>query len=139
MGNKFQLTGASVIIHKGDKILLQQRSDNKRSENAELATIAGMLHDIYSYSSTDTSDHAHKGAALARRILNSLQSFSNNEIDIICNAIYNHSDKGSKGSPFDEVLIDADVMQHCLYNPLSDVAEHEKRRFANLRSEFGLQ
>ena len=31
-----------------------------RRENTELATIAGMLHDIYSYSSMDTNDHAHK-------------------------------------------------------------------------------
>lgn len=29
MSNKFQLTGASVIVYKGNKILLQQRSDNK--------------------------------------------------------------------------------------------------------------
>lgn len=29
MGNKSQLTGASVIIYKDNKVLLQQRSDNK--------------------------------------------------------------------------------------------------------------
>lgn len=110
----------------------------KRNENAELATIAGMLHDIYTYSTMDSKDHAHKGAAMAREILTSLQSFADNEIDMICNAIYNHSSKGSKQSSFDEVLIDADVLQHCLYNPLFDVAEHEKQRYENLGLEFGL-
>lgn len=110
----------------------------KRSENVELATIAGMLHDIYSYSTMDTKDHAHKGAVMAREILTSMQCFADDEIDIICNAIYNHSSKGSKQSSFDEVLIDADVLQHCLYNPLFDVTEHEKQRFENLRLEFGL-
>lgn len=29
MGNKSQLTGASVIIYKDNRVLLQQRSDNK--------------------------------------------------------------------------------------------------------------
>jgi hypothetical protein len=57
---------------------------------------------------------------------------------MICNAIYNHSSKDSKQSSFDEVLIDADVMQHCLYNPLFDVATHEKERFESLKIEFGL-
>ncbi|WP_077609755.1 HD domain-containing protein [Clostridium sp. Marseille-P2415] len=111
----------------------------KRSENVELATIAGMLHDIYSYSTLDTKDHAHKGSLMAREILNSLCIFDSKEIDMICSAIYNHSRKGVRHSSFDEVLIDADVMQHCLYNPLLDVAEHEKVRFENLKSEFGLQ
>jgi len=45
----------------------------KRRENAELATMAGMLHDIYSYAKMDTEDHAHKGAILAREILISLR------------------------------------------------------------------
>jgi len=49
-----------------------------------------------------------------------------------------HSSKGSKHSFFDEVLIDADVSQHCLYNPLFDVSEHEKRRYENLKLEFRL-
>lgn len=27
-------------------------------------------------------------------------------------------------------------MQHCLYNPLVEVAEHEKERFSKLKTEF---
>lgn len=110
----------------------------KRGENVELATIAGMLHDIYSYSTMDSKDHAHKGAVMAREILSSLQIFTDTEIEVISNAIYNHSSKGIKHLPFDEVLIDADVLQHCLYNPLFDVAKHEKQRYEALKSEFGL-
>lgn len=110
----------------------------KRRENTELATIAGMLHDIYFYSTMDTKDHAHKGSVMARGFLNSLHSFDDEEIDMICNAIYNHSSKDVKHSSFDEVLIDADVLQHCLYNPFFDVLEHEKVRFENLKLEFGL-
>ncbi len=110
----------------------------KRNENLELATIAGMLHDIYSYSTMDTKDHAHKGSVMSKEILKSMNIFTGDEINAICNAIYNHSSKGTKHSSFDEVLIDADVLQHCLYNPLFEVDEHEKVRFEKLKYEFGL-
>ncbi len=110
----------------------------KRKENVELATIAGMLHDIYFYSTMDSKDHAHKGSVMAREILTSLKNFAEEEIEMICSAIYNHSSKGSKHPSFDEVLIDADVLQHCLYNLLYDIAEHEKQRYENLKLEFGL-
>lgn len=111
----------------------------KRGENAELATIAGMLHDIYTYSTMDPRDHAVKGAVMAREILASMQAFSDSEIDAICAAIGSHSDKRNKHCAFGEVLLDADVMQHCLYNPLFDVSEHERQRFEDLKSEFGLR
>lgn len=110
----------------------------KRNENVELATIAGMLHDIYSYSTMDTKGHAHKGATMSRDILNSLGSFNEDEIEMVCSAIYNHSDKSSRHSSFTEVLVDADVMQHCLYNPLFDVNVHEKDRLESLKVEFVL-
>ncbi len=111
----------------------------KRSENAELATIAGMLHDIYTYSTLDSTDHARKGSVMAREILTGLNLFSEEEIVKICSAIYNHSSKAVTHCDFDEVLIDADVMQHCLYNPLYEVKPHEKERFNSLKTEFGLK
>lgn len=110
----------------------------KRGENAELASIAGMLHDIYAYSTMEIKEHAHKGADMAREILTSLQCFTGNEIDSICSAIYNYSSKEGKFSAFDEVLIDADVLQHCLYNPLFAIAENRKQRYESLKMEFGL-
>ena len=36
----------------------------KRGENAELATMAGLLHDLYAYKSGSYDDHAHLGAGL---------------------------------------------------------------------------
>lgn len=110
----------------------------KRNENAELAAIAGMLHDIYSYAAMDTREHAHKGSIMAREILDDMKIFAENEVDIICSAIYNHSSKGVTHSPFDEVLKDADVLQHCLYNPLFEVMEKEKARYEKIKSELGI-
>lgn len=57
----------------------------------------------------------------------------------ICSAIRNHSSKATTHSAFDEVLKDADVLQHYLYNPLFPVMEHEKCRLQNLLTEFGIK
>ena len=110
----------------------------KRKENVELAIAAGMLHDIFSYKTMDHQDHAHKGAVMAKEILNELDIFDNSETDMICDAIYNHSDKSVKQTPFNEILIDADVLQHYLYDPFLPVSESEKMRLENLKMEFCL-
>jgi len=108
----------------------------KRKENVELAVIAGMLHDIYTYANLDSRDHAHKGAEMARDILDSVDIFTEDERELICTAIYNHSDKLTIHSWLDEILKDADVMQHVLYNPLFDIKQHEQKRFGSLKAEF---
>ncbi len=110
----------------------------KRRENVELSVIAGMLHDIYSYAAMDSKDHAHKGAAMSKEILESLKMFTEVETKEICAAIYNHSDKAVRHNPLDEILKDADVMQHILYNPLFDIKSQEKERFNRLKDEFDL-
>ena len=110
----------------------------KRKENVELAIAAGMLHDIFSYKMMDHRDHAHKGAAMSKKILDKLGIFNDAETDMICNAIYYHSDKEEVHTPFCEVLKDADMLQHYLYNPLFLVAKHEIRRLENLKKEFSL-
>lgn len=110
----------------------------KRGENAELAAMAGMLHDIYSYAKMDSKDHAHKGAILAGEILALLRITNDDENKMICDAIYNHSEKGVVHSDFNEVLIDGDVFQHCLYNPMFEIMSHEKKRCEKLKLEFGI-
>ena len=111
----------------------------KRMCNTELAIIAGMLHDIYSYANMDSNNHAHKGAEMARNILNTLNIFNEDETDLICVAIWNHSDKSMVHGWLDEILKDADVMQHVLYNPLLDIKENEQKRFGFIMKEFDLK
>ena len=45
---------------------------------------------------------------MARNNLNSLQVFKEDEIDLICTAIYNHSDKSIIHNSFHEILKDAE-------------------------------
>ena len=111
----------------------------KRKENMELAAIAGMLHDIYSYVEQNSTDHAHKGADMAYKLLDSLNLFTEKEKNLICTAIYNHSDKDMVHNSLDEILKDADVMQHALYNPMCDIKKNEKERYSLLGKEFNLE
>lgn len=92
-------------------------------EIAEMAEIAGMLHDLLTYVNPleDTEDHAHKCAIYAKEhVLDHLDCYSEEEKTIIYNGIYNHSDKGIKGFYFDEIVKDADSIQHSLRNPKED-------------------
>ena len=75
----------------------------KRGVDTELAGMAGLLHDLYAYESGSYDDHAHKGAELARQILDRLDITTPEETDIICSAIYHHDDKAAVDSPMDEV------------------------------------
>ena len=111
----------------------------KRGEDAELATMAGMLHDIYSYARMDPQDHARQGAILAKGILESLRITNDDESRMICDAIYTHSEKEAAHSDFNEVLKDADVFQQCLYNPTVEIqAPERKNRYERLKREFGI-
>lgn len=110
----------------------------KRNQDVELATMAGMLHDLYSYKAMNTENHAEQGALLARQILEVLSLTNDRETNLICSAIQNHSSKAICHSEFDEILKDADVLQHGLYNPLFPVMEQEKVRFQDLLTEFGI-
>ncbi|MBN1579257.1 MAG: HD domain-containing protein, partial [Anaerolineae bacterium] len=66
----------------------------RRGVDVELCTIAGMLHDLWSYKSGDPTDHGPHGAVLACEILTGLGCFAGNEIAIVCEAIAHHSLKG---------------------------------------------
>jgi len=89
----------------------------RRGLNVELSSFAGMLHDIWNYQVGDCPEHGQLGAIEARKILEQLGSFTPEEMDTICTAISRHGDKQSIDGAMDELLKDADVFQHYLYNP----------------------
>ena len=104
---------------------------------AELATIAGMLHDWCKYERDIDDDHAHISAEDARAVLEKAGNFTVEEMDMIESAIYKHSDKSVVDSDFDEILKDADTIQHYLRNPMEDFWL-TKKRIKALLQEFGL-
>ena len=110
----------------------------KRNMDIELATTCGMLHDIHWISGGSSDNHAAKGAEQAKIILKAMNLYSNDEIKTITTAISNHSDKGSVHGSYDELLKDADVMDHCFYNTAFVIADKEMFRYKNLLDEFGI-
>ncbi|WP_425446156.1 HD domain-containing protein [Dethiothermospora halolimnae] len=111
----------------------------KRGLDPKLASTAAMLHDIWNYKVESTDDHAMLSSVEAKNILKQLEIFTKEEIDIICGAIFNHSDKGNIHKEYDELLKDADVLQHYLYNVSFDIKEHEKDRLRKVLLELDIE
>jgi uncharacterized protein len=109
-----------------------------RGLDAELGTIAGMLHDLWTYKTGDGTDHARHGAPLAREVLMGLGCFAEGEIATLCEAIAHHSDKGAVHGAYDELLKDADVLQHYLYNTLFVQTGKDRSRLDALWVELGM-
>ena len=129
---------SSAVAHLHGVSLAAAMIAKKRGEDPELASMAGLLHDLYAYKSGSYDDHAHKGADLAKKILNDLGSVSKEELDTICSAIWHHNDKENTDSSMDEVLKDADVIHHCMNDLSKAVKEKEQARFDRLCEEFGM-
>ena len=110
----------------------------RRGLPAELAGIAGMLHDIATHKSGEAKDHARRGALEAEHILTAIGCFSHEEISAVCIAIGNHSIKAETHDPLSELLKDADVLHHSLHNVNEPVLPHEATRLTSLCQELGL-
>ena len=128
----------AAIVHLYGVSLAATILAGKRGMDPEVASMAGMLHDLHAYKSGSYDDHAHKGAELARSILEELDLTSKEETDLICSAIYHHDDKLVTDAPMDELLKDADVISHCLNDPSKKIKEKEQARYDKLCEELGM-
>jgi uncharacterized protein len=105
----------------------------RRSLDPELIAIAAMLHDISSYKTGDPANHAHLSALEAVRILTEIGEFTQDEIRSVSNMIEFHSAKDRTDDLAAEVLKDADVLQHYLYNPAMTTISRAEHRHAEAR------
>ena len=128
-----------AIVHLYGVSLAAVMIAKKRGLDPETLSMAAMLHDLYAYESGSYDDHAHKGAELAREILEKLSLTTPEETELICSAIYHHDDKHVVDSPTDEALKDADVIHHCLNDVSKAVKDKEKARYESLLREFGMK
>ncbi len=111
----------------------------KRNLNIEIATTCGMLHDIgYMEVGGSSVNHGLNGSKRARSILGEMNTYSDEEIDIIATAIEHHSYKAETHSEYDELLKDADVLDHCFFNNELPVKKHEIERYNNLLVELSI-
>ncbi len=113
----------------------------KRGLDPHICALAGMLHDIWSYKTGDSTEHAHYSTIEAETILREAESFTNTEIRSICDAIAHHGRKNElNDSRLSELLKDADVLQHYLYNPTlqDNPALKWQHRLQHILDELGL-
>ena len=138
MGMEDDQKRASAIAHLHGVSLAAVMIAKKRGEDPELAAMAGLLHDMYAYTSGSYTDHARLGAAYAERLLKETGLTTEAETAVICSAIARHDSKADIDAPMDEVLKDADVIHHSLGDPTKEVKAHEQERYDRLCREFGM-
>ena len=84
----------------------------RRGFDEKLAYIAGLSHDISLLEFPDDyENHCKKSSQMTKEILTNIKLFTENEIDIITNAVLHHNDIDIIHSPYDEILKDADIFQ----------------------------
>jgi len=110
----------------------------KRGLDPELAAMIGLLHDIHSLLTQSTEKHAKYGSELAREILAEMNLVGEEEMDIICTAIKNHSKKRSVHDEYSELAKDADVLSHYYHDGFCPAIEKDRARLEALNLEFEL-
>jgi len=120
-------------VHLYGVALLCVQLAYKRGLDTQLCGVAGMLHDISSYRTGPSPDHPRLSAQEAERILGELGMFTCEEIGSIATAIAQHGAKEATNGLMAELLKDADVAQHYLYNP---ALKPERRQHPRLRRAF---
>ena len=143
-----QKTESSVqweLKHSSGVIQMARLLAQKRNVNEELAEIAAGLHDVYVITHGSYDEHAKRGAPIARNLLENNSQFSKTEMDKICEAIANHSDKQiNSGDPLVELIKDADTFDCFFYGDAvydykkPELLKHYYKRIINIRNEFGL-
>lgn len=110
----------------------------KRGIDPELPMVAGMLHDIATFRTGDSKDHAVRSSKEARPLLIDVECFKEDEIEQICQAIAVHSRKLEFHSGLAELLKDADVLHNYLDNPGFGFNPKNKNRLTKAMAELGL-
>ncbi|MCL2406583.1 MAG: HD domain-containing protein [Defluviitaleaceae bacterium] len=109
----------------------------KRGVDAELAAAAGLLHDIYQITHKSAENHAEFGAPVAEKMLRAVGGYTDEEIAIITTAIARHSNKNVVHEPLDEVLKDADVLDHNLNSNDIFNTNRQTERYVKTLIELG--
>lgn len=110
----------------------------RRELDPELASLMGLLHDLYAYQYGKAGNHAERGALEAGQLLWSVGGFSAEEIGAITQSIAHHSDKAGAHGPYEELLKDADILQHYLFDLAVPLTWAKEQRLNRTLRQLGL-
>ncbi|MCK5757837.1 MAG: HD domain-containing protein, partial [Clostridiales bacterium] len=104
---------------------------------------AGILHDLWLYCNFPLERDVHKihdeiGSRMAEEILESSGKYSKDDINLICRMIFRHNKKDETDGVYEEVLKDADALQHYTNNSDYDKRYNYHGRIEPLLDEFGI-
>ena len=108
----------------------------KRGLNEDLAYLTGLLHDLWRCKTGISGEHGPNGAVLAGSLIDLTGLFTKAEREMICGAIYFHSEKSRRHLPFDELLKDADILDRMLSASYEKMTGADGERAKRLSLEF---
>lgn len=127
---------APDIFHTVGAVNLAILLAERRGIDRELAVGAMLLHDIGRLETGSKAGHGLRSAEIASAILTDA-GFSAEQVAEICQAIATHTNKLETGSPLEELVRDADVLEFYLSG--APLLPSYARRLAALQAELGLK
>lgn len=122
-------------IHMASCAAIGQILANKRQVDTELAAIACSLHDYGRIVTGKQTNHAENGYEPLKAFLATCDDFSAEEIEALARAAKHHSNKHEVGTPLEEIVKDADVLDCHQYG--QTLARPEQReRLKNVLAEL---
>lgn len=109
----------------------------ERGIDPELAACAASVHDFGRILTGKQKEHAEAGYESVKVFLKETQLFTEEEIDIISMAVKRHSLKTETGTPIEEIVKDADVIDCYQYGYPFDRPE-KKERYEEWRHRYGI-
>ena len=110
----------------------------KRGVDAELAAIACSVHDYGRIITGKQRDHAAASYAPLKHFLAEMGCLTADEIERLAQAAKNHSSKAEIGTPLEEIVKDADVLD-CYQYGLPLEREEQRRRLKMILAEISSQ
>ena len=109
----------------------------RRQVDEEMAAIACAVHDFGRLVTGKQAQHAEHGYAPVRDFLQECGQFTTDEIEMLAQAARRHSNKGEIGTPLEEIVKDADVLD-CYQYGQALARPEQQRRLQQVQAELGL-
>ncbi|MDU2064628.1 MAG: HD domain-containing protein [Sporomusaceae bacterium] len=124
-------------IHMASCGRLGQLLAVKRGVDPEMAAIATSLHDYGRVITGRQAGHAEAAYEPLIEFLTNLRLFTSAEIESLALAAKHHSSKEVVGTPLEEIVKDADVLD-CYQYGQTLVRQEQRERLAQVQKELGL-
>ena len=124
-------------VHIGSCAGIGQLLALKRGDDTELAAIACAVHDYGRLVTGKQANHAENSYAPLKEFLSECGFFSAQEIEILAQAAKCHSNKHEVGTPLQEIVKDADVLD-CYHYGQELSRPEQRQRLEQVYRELGL-